>query len=228
MFALLNFEKEKTFLFGIKRFVRSTAGGYYTEIICPRPKNNRQRKKLIKALKVYEGKIIYPIGYYKSDLPKPYSAANFKCRILLKAYLNYLKQNKPCCAAINWNSRVNDEFCIEVSRYVDKVILTMAPQNRQLQLKVLSLSGTPIIYGGTIPRGAAVLDLDEKGYLFFSNDVAAFNHGVFEEPCLKFPILPKPFKGHEPFSVLAAMNEVWKREDHILFFANQICKRFNP
>ena len=215
MFVILKFVKKRRLFWHAQRFVRSSEKGCFTEISCPQPKNTRQFKKLIKMLNQYSGMIIYPKGYYKKGMPAPYPTSAYKRRLIMTIFLKYAQKNNPDCAVINGCGRVNEEYLLNLSSYVGKIILYNTQQNDALQLKALSHSGTPIIYNNEVPAGAVVLDLNERNPLCFNHDVKCFGLNLIYDLKNLFPPLPTVFKGLDDLCIWAALSELWNLDNPI-------------
>lgn len=174
--ALLKFKNKKALFYKVSAYVRHSKEGMYTEILAPYPKNKRQKAKLIKFLKDYDGKIIYPDGFYENGMPSPYLSYELRCKLLIKEFLEYSKENGPDCAVICTADCLHRNFYFELSRYVGRIIITDLPRDDCLASEILSYSGTPLQFGGNIADDAVILDLSEKGCSALNKGSLCFDH----------------------------------------------------
>lgn len=121
-------------------------------LICPAPKNKRQMQKLQKALLPFEEKIIYPKGFVTNGFPKEYPLTEMTRRQRLSDFLSYCKAKRPETVVIISKGIIKEQFFIDLSGFVGRIFLPDTPYNPTLSQKILSFSGTPIIFGGEIPK----------------------------------------------------------------------------
>lgn len=141
--------------------IKSQKQGEEIIITAPNPKNQRQKAKLIKILKPFEGKIIYPKNFDHSEFPAPYPAFKIKCRNMILDFLNECKLKKPKVAVITPNGIVKDTFYFDISEYVGKIIINSQDENENLKAALLEYSGTVVEYN-------ADYDSSEKSIIFLN------------------------------------------------------------
>lgn len=115
-------------------------------ITAPMPKSKKQKAKLIKFLKPFAGKIIYPEDFNCSDYPAPYPAFEIKCRKMIADFLNLCKTTLPDVAVITPNGLIKDLFYFDLSEYVGKIVVKDKNENTELKSALLAHSGTVIEY----------------------------------------------------------------------------------
>ncbi len=113
-------------------------------ITAPKPRNSKQKNKLIAFLLPFEGHIIYPDGFNHKGYPEPYPAFEIKCKQMLYDFLENCKKNKPDIAVITPNGLIKDKFYFDLSEYVGKIIINEKNENKELKNALLAHSGTVI------------------------------------------------------------------------------------
>lgn len=149
MIVKVEFVKKKKISYKFK-WIEKTEN--LTLLVCPTPKNNRQLAKLRKVLLPFENKIIYPKGFVTKGFPKEYPLTEMTRRQRLSDFLNYCKEKKPERVVIISKGLIKDQFFIDLSSFVGSIVLPDTPYNPSLSQKILSFSGTPIVFGGEIPE----------------------------------------------------------------------------
>lgn len=115
-------------------------------ITAPKPRNSKQKNKLIEFLIPFNGRIIYPDDFNSDGYPAPYPAFEIKCKKMLIDFLNQCKNKKPDIAIITPNGLIKDKFYFDLSEYVGKIILHTKNQNDKLKIALLGYSGTVLEY----------------------------------------------------------------------------------
>ena len=158
MLVKVEFTKKRRFRYNL-RWVKKNEK--LNLLICPVPKTIRQREKLRIALLPFENSVIYPPGFITDGFPKEYPLTEMIRRQRLSDFLNYCKIKRPEKVVIVSKGIIKEQFFVDLSSFVGSIILPDTPYNPELILKVLSFSGTPIIFGGEIPKE------DENTRLFY-------------------------------------------------------------
>ena len=140
MLLKLVFINKKHFLYKIKlkqnkNFLIASA---------PLPKNNRQKKALIKFLLPFENRIIYPCGFCEKDYPHPYPAFEIHCKNLLADFVALCKEKRPKIAVIVPNNLIKNKFYFDLSEYVGQIILIAKDEDKNLKDELLEHSGTVV------------------------------------------------------------------------------------
>ncbi len=157
MLVKLEFTKKRSVGYKFKWVKKSES---LSLLICPAPKSNRQKRKLHKLLLPFEEKIIYPKGFITKGFPKEYPLAEMTRRQRISDFLNYCKKKRPETVVIISKGIIKEQFFIDLSAFVGSIVLPDTPYNPNLSQKILSFSGTPVVFGGEIPK-------DDKDTCFF-------------------------------------------------------------
>ncbi|MBQ5765494.1 MAG: hypothetical protein IIW03_05065 [Clostridia bacterium] len=137
---------------GVFYKIRAKQVGDNIIIYAPPPKTKRRKHKLIKVLYPYAGQIIYPKGFNAEDYPKPFDLNRAVKRKKLENFLKQCKIKRPNTAVIVSKGLIKNNYFKDISPFVGKIILPDTPYAKDLQNEILAFSGTPIIFGGEVPK----------------------------------------------------------------------------
>ena len=142
--------------------IKSKRVGDNIIIYALKPKTKHSKAKLKNALLPYEGKIIYPKDFSVEGFPKGFDVKTAQKIKKLKNFLKKCKAKRPKTAVIISNGQIAPGFYKDISPFVGKIVLPNTPVNMALKNELLTFSGTPIVFGGEVPKSD-----DETLILFF-------------------------------------------------------------
>lgn len=216
MFTVVRFRGRKKLIYRYKKYLKQTKYGYYTEIILPPAKNNRQIKRLSDILSEYSGSIIYEKNHFANAFEAmPYPTSQFCDRVLIHAFYEYCKKMHPDCAVINPQGKIQNDFYLKLSNYVGRLVILCQKPDYELCRRLLNYSGTPLFFDNSVSNGAILLDLSDtplnSGGVFTAN----FQKNILQTVADSFIFEENNFNGLEPISLSAAMVEKLNRRDLI-------------
>ncbi len=146
--------------------INITAQKDFLVATAPTPKNSKQKNLLVRFLMHFEKRIIYPLGFNCEGYPAPYPAFEIYCKKLLVDFLEKCRKSHPDIAVITPNGLIRENYYLDLSEYVGKIVLKSQKQDNELKFKLLSHSGTVIEYNTEYDENKnyiAVLTMPQKG-----------------------------------------------------------------
>lgn len=164
MFALVQRCPKKGLKFYIKEETLSVEGVEFLKISLPFPKSKRQKRLLTQYLSPFEGQVIFDNFFGEKEEFSKYkiNTENFEKKLLIAAFLDYCKKNKPKSAMITGKKFLNNRFFAELGKYTDKIYIPFDPFDRSLSLNILKNSGAPVIFGYAEESECACLCLENS------------------------------------------------------------------
>ena len=148
MLVTLKFTKGRHLFYKI----RSKQVGENIIIYAPKPKTKGKKARLKKVLYPYAGQIIYPKDFDLAGFPVGFDLKAAVRRKKLQNFLKVCKEKRPKTAVIMQGDLIRQQFFKDISPFVGKIILPLAPFDADLQNDLLAFSGTPVIFGGEVPK----------------------------------------------------------------------------
>lgn len=216
MFTVVRFTGRKKLFYRYKKYLRQTKNLAYTEIILSTPRNHRQKELLSNILLEYSGTIVYEKSYFNTPLPAaPYSTDEFCDRVLINAFYEYCKKEKPYCAVINPKGKLKDDFYLKLSNHVSRLVILFEKPNFELCQRILNYSGTPVFFDNSISKDSIFLDLSNPPLLTGGICPVHFQKRCLyaASDCISFE--NESFNSLEPVSLSAALFENFNRRDLI-------------
>lgn len=220
MFVIWKRINKKLFRYPITFFERQTAEGMYLLMTAPFPRNDRQKQKLIRALRPYKGKTVPPQDVATERLGTFYSTKAFETRILLKAFLNLCCTERPEAAAIYFSEHIHEEYYFRLCETVERLYIIGGQSDFSLCIALLSHNGTPLVYTEQPPAGAAVLNITEQQTAATGPGGFCCDRSLFHKGNDIFPaFLNREFSGVDRLALAAAMQEQWGNQNVLAEFS---------
>ena len=151
----------RKFTYKITSKEMNTGGIRILNVFAPMPHTLKQKRKLADFLIPFKGRIIYPEGFNVYGFPKALISYEDYCRKRIVDFLDICKNQTPDIAVIIPRGRIKDEFYLDLSEYVGKIIIKESAVNKGLQNKLLEYSGTIIEFNINFnQKGTGILELD--------------------------------------------------------------------
>ena len=207
MYTAVLFREKPRLFYKIKRKMYQSDFLLLDCIFASRPKNDRQKRKLQKALGERFGKTLFSDEEYAAkNFPEYiYNTKNFRKRLLAEAFLRYCKEKQPKSISVFDDGFLKAEYYKKLSRYTDNMFLPNITQEDTLAEEILKTSGIVIWRKNLANEFCATLNITDE------QETSTIQTVLFDQGFLKTKtekaamLLPKELNSLEPFSALGLM-----------------------